>query len=334
MELAIPKHSRKGTCLSAAVFGAASAVLLQVCFKLPGPDRPPFLLFGLTGVLHSLFLILSFGYARRNLLAAFVYWAVGITLITVPTFFTGRSGGAFLLVAPRWWMGNPIGVLVSGGLGVLVHWLTACAARVVAEVVVQDGTICKRCAYSLGTSDRILTCPECGTPREGSQYRLRSLHQFLSGFRARARLAFLVTLASLVVMAVALSGRRFAATFPLMWQFRYGMLVGNESVAVWLDRDDSTVLVIDYEIEPAGGIDLLVMLGHYSPQQMSAGYPRLSWRFSREQTSYLIAEGFPQEFLDEVRDAMSAHNWALTQPLPLPPPVELEAQFRVPVAGG
>ena len=126
--------------------------------------------------------------ALKTALVLMVY-AIGLLCIPLINFFLGRGqifsparsficglfygtgflslyGLAFLAKFPSnhaklWvWVSLPIGFLLFGVLGIVVWYVLKWMGF---DVLIQDGTLCPHCGYSL-IGNTTMRCPECGHP--------------------------------------------------------------------------------------------------------------------------------------------------------------------------
>lgn len=232
-------------------------------------------------------------------------------------------------------MGNdvvPAGI-VLGIIGSLWHLALLIARRAfVAQLIEDDGTRCVRCAYEIN-SPRIDRCPECGEPVTSKVYHWQRLRFLFSSVLQRVRLIAVVLIISAVPPSIWIITTRTIPAGRFFWQFRDGKSVDYLRVGAWLDKDAGTMLLLEYSLQDsADSTPLEARLARYETwpgyTTINEGFPRITWLFSREQAQYVVKNGFPRDFLEEVSETISLHEWTTVYPATdIKPPVSMVPRF-------
>jgi hypothetical protein len=223
---------------------------------------------------------------------------------------------------------------VSAGVALLVRWLIR---SLLFTIVEQDGTLCPRCGYRLGSA-AITTCPECGTPADAPVLAFVRLHRASGWLQRRASLlAALLGAAMLVPLAIALHYRtlpaaRFLAAFPRTENTGRGIMMLRNQPSGWHDSSCMTawvplagnptraliILYIPDRRSPLPPMRLAVaatpvppLAANMSPQ-INYGSPEIGCDLPRELAERIIREGLPPALIQALAAEANRTNWKPT----------------------
>ena len=340
-EIVVPVCNNRNFAILAIIFGVASgglAIILPVLVS--GGERPldPAWQVTLTAFLigpavFSIMTAITVPRIKDGVLFGALLWAVLGLAFSFLDFFLAPSGGAHAIVTPSWVLISfPVAILL-GIIGSLWHFALLIARRTfVAQLIEDDGTRCVRCAYEIN-SPRIERCPECGEPVTSKVYHWQRFRILFSAVLQRVRLIAVVLIISAVPPSIWIITTRTIPAGRFFWQFRDGDFVDYLRVGAWLDKDAGTMLLLEYSLQDspdstplkAEMARLVVGPGY---KAIGVGYPRITWLFSREQAQYVVKNGFPSIFLEEVSETISLHEWTTVLPATgIKPPVSMVPRF-------
>jgi hypothetical protein len=128
-------------------------------------------------------------------------------LVELPSQGLGGASWQDLAIAVAW-------LLPFAIVGAIVSWGVLWCVRALRRTVEQDGDLCWRCAYPMGSA-RITVCPECGTPVDVQRFSRGWLHRSVAvGRRAGWVVALTCVVAAFVLVHQGPIGRPTGSQQP------------------------------------------------------------------------------------------------------------------------
>ncbi len=272
---------------------------------------------------------------RRPVFAGGFGYSFGFVMSLALSWIVRNGGGAFL--APGVMMGLcGFGVIAGAVGGGLALALQALGNDLFCSVVVQDGTLCPDCGYSLRVAGHA-RCSECGRDASAPSARRATLGRAVAFVYRRARAFSLIAILLALVMFVrqhvavvrpmqAFQSRFQAAAVPSLSGsmygddfYRDGTSWPAQGAAEALPQDPTKLLLVMYAPgalrQPIMQIRLQWQLPVAGPPLFFDGMPAIVCNLTAEQAEQVVANGVPETLADALLAAAKDACWPASPPL-------------------